>query len=55
MPELWNITKMCNYFQGMSAQTIRRWVREGKLPKPIKKLGTPFWDAEAIRKVFRPK
>lgn len=52
MAELWNIRKLCDYF-GKSRQTIRRWTREKKLPAPIRKLGTPYWDAEEVKKMLK--
>lgn len=52
MAEPWSIKKVCEYF-GKSAQTIRRWVRQKKLPEPNRKLGSPFWDADEIKKVLK--
>ena len=47
-PELWNIRNLCAYF-GRNRQTIHRWIKQGKLPKPIKKVGSPYWDADKLR------
>jgi len=47
-PELWNIRNLCAYF-GRNRQTIHRWIKRGKLPQPIKKIGFPYWNADELR------
>jgi predicted DNA-binding transcriptional regulator AlpA len=47
-PELWNIRNLCAYF-GRKRQTIHRWIKEGKLPEPIKKVRSPYWDPDELR------
>ena len=48
-PELWNIRNLCAYF-GRKRQTIHRWIKEGKLPEPIKKVRSPYWDPDELRR-----
>ena len=37
-----NITTVAEIV-GVSTRTIQRWVRDGKMPKPISPNGRPYW------------
>ena len=52
MAELWTMRMLCAYLH-KSAQTVRRLVKAGKLPKPSRRLGSPLWDAEDIKRALK--
>lgn len=37
---------------GVSARTVRRWVRAGHLPEPRRLGRCPFWSVEAVREAL---
>jgi hypothetical protein len=42
--ELWDMARMTEEFRA-DDQTVRRWVREGRLPGPtLRRGGRAFWD-----------
>lgn len=51
-PEIWNIHQPCAYLR-KHRHTIYRWIKIGKLPKPIKKHSGPYWDAVQVRTLTR--
>jgi predicted DNA-binding transcriptional regulator AlpA len=52
MSKLLNITQLCEFF-GVSRSTIYEWLKQGRLPPPVKKWGSPRWDESQIRQVLK--
>lgn len=47
-PELWDMARMIEELRA-DDQTIRRWIREGKLPGPtLRRGGRAFWDPAKV-------
>lgn len=40
---------------GVSARTVRRWVRAGHLPEPRRLGRSPFWSVDAVRDALTRK
>jgi hypothetical protein len=52
--ELWDMTQMIDELRA-DDQTIRRWVREGRLPRPcLRRNGRAFWNPADVAS-FRHK
>lgn len=50
--KLLNIRQVAEFLQ-CHEKSIYRWMRQGKLPKPLKPFGSPLWDAAEIADVLR--
>ena len=49
---LWDIKKVQRYF-GIKRATVYLWMKQGKLPKPVKRWGSPRWDPAEIEKMLK--
>jgi excisionase family DNA binding protein len=47
MRKLLNIDQVAQLF-GVSRRTIEGWIRDGKLPKPVRRFGIRKWDGEQL-------
>lgn len=47
MRKLLNIDQVAQLF-GVSRRTIEGWIRDGKLPKPMRRFGIRKWDSEQL-------
>lgn len=51
MPKLLSVNDLCDTLR-VSRSTIYEWRKEGKLPEPIKRWGSPRYDWEDVKKAF---
>jgi excisionase family DNA binding protein len=47
MRKLLNIDQVAGLF-GVSKRTIEGWIRDGKLPKPVRRFGIRKWNSEQL-------
>lgn len=47
-PELWSIKRIARHFD-VSHQSVRRWIRDGRLPPPEYRFQGDLWLAETIQ------
>ena len=47
MSKLLNIAQLCAYLN-ISRTTLHRWRRDGRIPAPVVRFGTPRWRLEQI-------
>jgi excisionase family DNA binding protein len=47
MRKLLNIDQVAQLF-GVSKRTIEGWIRDGKLPKPMRRFGIRKWNSEQL-------
>lgn len=49
---LLNVKQVAEIFQ-CHEKTVYRWLKQGHLPKPTKRFGSPMWDYDEIMKHIR--
>jgi excisionase family DNA binding protein len=54
MSKLINIRQVAQLF-GVSKRTIERWVKDSKLPKPIRRFGIRKWDFERLESLLKTR
>lgn len=52
MPKLINIRQVAELF-GVSKRTVEGWVKDGKLPKPVRRFGFRRWDADKLESLLK--
>lgn len=52
MSQLLNIRQLAEFLQ-CHEKSIYRWMRQDKIPKPLKPFGSPLWDKDEILETLR--
>lgn len=52
MKNLYNMREVAEYFN-ITRKTVYSWVKQGRLPRPINRAGSPRWDTTQMVETFK--
>jgi hypothetical protein len=46
---LWTIDDVCRFFRVRNRATVKRWIKAGRIPQPLRIGNAPLWNPDAVR------